>query len=180
MVTETRYFIVDNAAGFKSSMLSKKTFPVEKLDPKFVKETDAKLTADAVQIEKERAEAAKEEPNEITPIVSTELAPEFNFQTKEIGTLPDGKKIVHALIPGYLQKRFDNLTNRKDKYTGLWLYDVGFDGQYAGRTRADVLKKFPDMVGKLLYHNWSGQEVELQTAAELKWIDENTIDTPGL
>ena len=152
---ETRYFVIpaEKTIKFKAKLIPTKAFSVSRLDSKYVKKIDKELTAITKEAEHKRAKEAKEEPKAIEPIVLEELIPEFDLQSRIIGTLADGRKIVNCIVPGHLRKGLDNLTEEEEKFSPAWLTDCGIKDQYIGMTRGDVLKKFPELLGKLELQN---------------------------
>lgn len=179
----TVYLVVptEQQKGYKSRIISSKAFAIER---------DLKQKPTSIQLIESKA--VLEDPKlggkfikEPEPLIekgveigtTEERYPELTFQGKELATLADGRKIVHAIVARlgqalpFIKCQSDYDPEDEDVLSKNNLKRLGVETQVIGYTREDVLKAYPELVGytetevdgeivqtpKLMKHKWSGE-----------------------
>lgn len=102
-----------------------------------------------------------------------DLLPLSNLKVVPGPLLQDGRRIVKAELPGYLIKAMAEHTELADPLTpeGVILLDIA--DKFAGRTREDVISKFPELAGQhIVGQDEEGNNIYQDNLPEQYWSGE--------
>ena len=176
---------IDQHHKYKSRLISEKCFEIirdknQKVKKVKLKEDKLPVKVDAVDLEGKLLKG--KHVKDLTLVeneVIEERYPELTFQGKDIGELPDGDRVIHAIIPNNkcLSQVIPFLKCQNDTIEDLNplnnLELLGVKEQIIGHTEKEVFLKYPVMkeyveVGKdpetdksimkrrLMKHRWNG------------------------
>ena len=107
-------------------------------------------------------------------VPDNDILPLSNLESMIVGTLADGRKIIHAVIPDWLVQEMQEQTGLENPLTIEGLQALDIMGKWAGMNRESVFEYFPELAGqyqagvdeegnpifvdKLMVHRWCGEE----------------------
>jgi len=102
----------------------------------------------------------------------TEVTPEFNISSVQVGTLANGYKVLHVLFPKYLLKRLRSC-NKDELLTTDGVKNIGLAG-FRGFTKKELFATYPGLKGTTLI-----DDVEVPKLMPHRWNSKGSPHTTG-
>lgn len=172
IAAETGYFVLPadktNQSILRSELKSTNQFTVEKaLAVKCQTSKDIEVENNLI------SKMTDVKKQEFIAQETKDVFPTFNLQSREIATLEDGRKIVHAIIPGWLEKRMKQFvleSETRKTFSKGWLIALGIDSAFIGFKVQDIIKKFPELDGmKIIGKDDDGKNILVPKIDQHKW-----------
>ena len=114
----------------------------------------------------------KDYKSNLTP--DNDVLPLAQLQSVVVGTLNDGRKVIHAILPRYLIKEMQELAELQDPLTIEGVQALDIVSKWGGMDRESLLERYPELAGqyqsgvdeegqpvmidRLMAHKWAGEE----------------------
>ena len=114
----------------------------------------------------------KDYTSNLTP--DNDILPLAQLQSVVVGTLSDGRKVIHAIVPRYLIREMQEMAELQDPLTIAGVMALDIVSKWGGMDRASLLERYPElqgqyqsgvdeegnpiMVDRLMAHKWAGEE----------------------
>ena len=114
----------------------------------------------------------KDYTSNLTP--DNDVLPLAQLQSVVVGTLSDGRKVIHAIVPRYLIKEMQEMAEIENPLTIEGVQALDIVSKWGGMDRESLLERYPELAGqyqsgvdeegnpifvdKLMAHKWAGEE----------------------
>lgn len=108
----------------------------------------------------------------LTP--DNDVLPLAQLQSVVVGTLNDGRKVIHAIVPRYLIREMQEMAELENPLTIAGVMALDIVGKWGGIDRESLLERYPELAGqyqsgvdeegnpvmvdRLMAHKWAGEE----------------------
>ena len=100
--------------------------------------------------------------------------PLAQLQSVVVGTLSDGRKVIHAIVPRYLIREMQEMAELENPLTIEGVMAIDIVSKWGGMDRTSLLERYPELAGqyqsgvdeeeqpvfvdRLMAHKWAGEE----------------------